>query len=148
RELSSDVEEVKKHVSSYRFNPELNEILNKVEEGMHARGDAFDQAATLKHLRTFYEKLHEQASQTLRERKPETVDGTDLTKCGQAIDYLHRKKVLTDKMKDLAKSLYGVLSNEGVHAIKSKREYVRLCRNMVAEYSIVLFHELERRLAS
>jgi hypothetical protein len=39
------------------------------------------------------------------------------------------------------------LSNEGVHAIKSEREYVRLCRNMVAEFALVLFFELERRLA-
>jgi hypothetical protein len=55
--------------------------------------------------------------------------------------------VLTDKMFEFGKALYGVLSNEGVHAIKSTREYVRLCRNMTAEYALVLFFELERRLS-
>jgi len=146
RELSTDVKEVQRYVSSYRFNPDLNELLDKVEQELRSGGDAFDQSATLKHLRTFYEKLHEQVSNKLREEKPETKDGTDLSKCGQAIDFLHRKNVLTQKMKDLAKALYGVLSNEGVHAIKSDREYVRLCRNMVAEYALVLFFELQRRL--
>jgi hypothetical protein len=29
---------------------------------------------------------------------------------------------------------------------QSEREYVRLCRNQVAEYALVLFFELERRL--
>ena len=61
------------------------------------------------------------------------------------IDYLQRKEVLTNKMQALGRALYGVLSNEGVHAIKAEREYVRLCRNMVTEYALVLFYELERR---
>ena len=62
------------------------------------------------------------------------------------LDFLKRKAVLTEKMFDLGKALYGVLSNQGVHAIKSEHEYVRLCRNMVAEYALVLFFELERTL--
>jgi hypothetical protein len=74
------------------------------------------------------------------------VDGADLTKCQQAIDYLERRGVLTDRMKALGRALYGVLSEEGVHALKADPEYVRLCRNMIAEYALVLFFELERRL--
>ena len=62
------------------------------------------------------------------------------------LDFLERHGVLTDKMKELSKALYGVLSNEGVHAITSRRDYVRLFRNMVIEYAIVLFHELDRRI--
>jgi hypothetical protein len=73
-------------------------------------------------------------------------DKTHLSSCGQALDFLHRRGVLTEKMRDYGKALYGVLSNEGVHAFKSEREYVRLCRNTVAEYALVLFFELERRL--
>lgn len=145
-ELSLDVVEVKRRVSEYCFNPDLNELLDKVGEGLIADGDPFDQAALLKHLRTFFERLHELTGKELRARRPETIDGTDLTKCGQAIDYLEQKDVLTDKMRALGRALYGVLSNEGVHAIKSDREYTRLCRNMVAEYALVLFFELERRL--
>jgi hypothetical protein len=71
---------------------------------------------------------------------------TPLGSCGQALDFLHRKGVLTEKMKDYAKALYGVLSDEGVHALKSEQVYVRLCRFTVAEYALVLFFELDRRL--
>jgi hypothetical protein len=145
-EINRDLAEVKNRISAYCFTPELNEVLDKVEDELAAGGDAFDQAALLKHLRTFFETLHAQAGLRLRSQKPETVDGADLAKFGQAIDYLHRHGVLTEKMRDFAKALYGVLSNEGVHALKSEREYVRLCRNQVAEYALVLLFELERRL--
>jgi hypothetical protein len=145
-ELNQDIAEVKKRVSAYDFTPELNEVLDKVEAGLAAGGDQFDQAALLKHLRTFFEKLHEQAGERLQREKPETADKTPLGSCGQALDFLCRNGVLTTKMKEYGKALYGVLSNEGVHAFKSEREYVRLFRNTVAEYALVLFFELERRL--
>src|SRR5207244_4450973 len=75
-ELSRDVSEVKRRVSEYGFNPELNELLDKVETGLVAIGDKFEQAGLLKHLRTFFEKVHEHAALTLRAAKPETTDGT------------------------------------------------------------------------
>jgi hypothetical protein len=45
--------------------------------------------------------------------------------------------------------VYSILSdgNYGVHALKATRDYTRLCRNMVVEYAVTLFFELERRLA-
>lgn len=146
RELGEDLRKVQEYVSAYNFHPDLNSLLAKVEAGILAGGDQFDQSALLKHLRTFFEKLHRQVAEKLHTVIPSLKDGTDLAKFGQAIDYLCRKDVLTDKMRELARALYGVLSNEGVHAIKSEREYVRLCRNMVAEYALVLFFELDRQL--
>jgi hypothetical protein len=142
-ELSADVEQLKQTVRDFGFSPELNETLAKVEAGIGS-GDAFDQAALLKHLRTFFEQFHRECGEELRRRKPETIDGTPLGQCGQAIDYLVRKDVLTDKMGALGRGLYGVLSEEGVHKLKAEREYVRLCWNMVVEYGKVLLFELER----
>lgn len=146
-DLNTDVQTVRAKISAYSFGDDLNSLLQKVDDEMADDGDPFDQAAILKHLRTFFEKLHEQAGTKLRTERPETVDQTPLGSCGQALDFLRRKDVLTGKMVDLGKALYGVLSNEGVHAIKSEREYVRLCRNMVVEYALALFFELDRRLA-
>jgi hypothetical protein len=146
-DLNRDIAEVKKRVSAYDFNADLNEVLDKVEAGLAAGGDKYDQAAMLKHLRTFYEKLNEQVALKLRAQKvPLSVDATDLTKCQQTIDYLERHGVLTDKMKALGRSLYGVLSEEGVHSLRADPEYVRFCRNWIAEYALVLFFELDLRL--
>jgi hypothetical protein len=145
-EINQDVGKVKNRITEYKFSPDLNEVLEKVADGLAAGGDPFDQAALLKHLRTFFEKLHQQVAEKLRVERPDTNDRTDLGKCAQAIDFLQRKGVLTDKMASLGKALYGVLSNEGVHAMKSEREYVRLCRNQLVEYALVLFFELDRRI--
>lgn len=146
RELNADVRKVQDYVSEYSFSPDLNKLLNKVEAGLAGSKDDFDHAALLKHVRTFFEILHKQVAEQLQQEKPAMADNTDLSKCQQAIDYLERKEVLTEKMKNLGRSLYGVLSEQGVHALKTDREYVRLCRNMVAEYALILFHELDRRL--
>lgn len=148
KEMNADVRQVQAHVSQYNFPEVLNEVLQKVDAGLAERGDQFDQAALLKHLRTFFEQLHQHAGQKLRQERPGTVDGTDLTKCGQALEYLQRNNVLTDRMFQFGKALYGVLSESGVHAIQSEKEYVRLCRNMVAEYALILFFELDRRIHS
>lgn len=146
-ELNRDVAQLKTRVSSYRFPNDLNLLLDKVESGIATGGDAFDQAAMIGHLRSFFEAVHSHAGDRLRTEKPATRDGTDLAKCGQAIDYLERKDVLTQEMAKLGRGLYAVLSGHGVHAISAEREYVRLCRNMTAEYGLVLFYELERRLS-
>lgn len=145
RELSRDVVRVQERVSEYHFSGDLNALLQKVEDGLGI-GDAFDQKSLLGHIRTFFEKLHTEIAEVIHRERPALKDGTDLTKCQQVIDYLERKDVLTEKMKQLGRALYGVLSNEGVHAISSEREYVRLCRNMVAEYALIVFFELNRAL--
>ena len=147
--MSRDVESLKQSIRNYGFNPDLNAILQKIDDELQQAADAFDQAATMKHIRSFFEELHENIGKELQTQKPNIGNGTPLDKCGQAIDYLERKQVITGKFKDLARCLYAILSDGeyGVHALKANRDYTRLCRNMVVEYAVTLFFELERRLA-
>jgi len=145
-ELNRDMNAVRARVSQFGFDPDLNALLGKVEAGLHEPADRFDDAAIIGHLRTFFEHVHREAAEKLHAAKPETKDGTDLRQCQNVIDYLQRKDVIEDSVRRLGRGLYGVLSEKGSHAIASTREYVRLCRNMVAEYALVLFFELERRL--
>lgn len=157
REINTDTKAVHDNLSKYGFGQDLNPLLDKVDLELGTATDAFDDAATLKHVRTFLEKLHTRCVSTLREKCPETQfkvgnpnseDKTPLDKHQHVIDFLERHGVLTIKMKKLSEALYGILSNEGVHAITARREYVRLCRNMVIEYALVLFHEMDRRIQS
>jgi len=147
--MSEDVASLKESIRNYGFNPDLNAILHKIDEELEKTADAFDQVATMRHIRSFFEELHENVGRELQRRKPNVGNGTPLGKCGQAIDYLERKQVVTEKLKDLARCIYSILSdgNYGVHALKASRDFTRLCRNMVVEYAVTLFFELERRLA-
>jgi hypothetical protein len=148
--LSGDMSYVNRAIQAYGFSPDLNAIQNKIDELLHQTGDGFDQAATMKHIRSFFEKLHESIAKELQSRKPTTADGTPLHQFGSAIDFLERKGVITDKIKNLGRALYAILSDGqfGVHALKANRDYTRLCRNMVVEYSVTLLFELERRITS
>lgn len=145
-ELTSDLKEVKRYAEAYGFPVVLGDLLEKVQVEF-LKGDGFDQAGMLKHLRTFFEQLHVEVAKKLHDAKPETIDQTPMTQCQNVIDHLCNKGVLPENAKAFARGLYGLLSSEGVHKLQSTREYVRLCRNMVAEYGLILFYELDRRLA-
>jgi hypothetical protein len=144
--LSENAEQLKHSVRQFGFSTDLNESLAKVQDGLHQSGDGFDQKALLGHLRTFFEKLHQEVGHELHRRKPDTVDKTDFTKFGNLLDHLRAKDVITDKMKEFARGLYGILSNEGVHAMKAQRDYVDVCWIMVIGYGRLLLFELERRV--
>ena len=64
--------------------------------------------------------MHQEVGHELHRRKPETAEKTDFTKFGNLLDHLHNKDVVTAKMKEFARGLYGILSNEGVHAMKAE----------------------------
>jgi hypothetical protein len=142
-EFTTDLARLKQHVVESHLPPELNALLEKVEEEF-GKGDEFDCAAIIMHLRTFLEQLAQSIALGVHEKNPRTKDGTVLAKFGQAIEFLRRVKLIDIGMLRLGQGLYSVLSEEGVHAISSDQEYVRLCRNMVVEYSLVLFWELDR----
>jgi hypothetical protein len=146
RELNQDLTRVKERISAYNFSPGLNDALEKVDEEF-GKGDGFDQSAMIKHLRTFFEKLHAEVATKFHEAMPAMKDGTKLTECQNVIDFLQRKDVISAKTQRLGRALYAILSEKGVHALESTREYVRLCRNMVVEYGLIVFYEFERRLA-
>jgi hypothetical protein len=145
-DFDNDIQKVSLFVSSYNFPVLLSDCLLEVERGLDPIGSGFDFKVALTHLRTFFEHLHKHVAVTLRNHDPSAVDGTDLTSCGQTLELLHRKELVTDKMKALGIALYGFLSEQGVHSMTSTQEHVRLCRNMVAEYALVLFAELDRRI--
>jgi len=147
--MSHDLESLKRSIQNYSFNPDLNEILQKIDNELQQEdSDAFDQVATMRHIRSFFEKLHEEIGKELQRCKPEVGNGTPLERFGKAIEYLERKQVITDKLKQLARSIYAILSDDkyGVHSLKASRDYTRLCRNIVIEYAVTLFFELDRRL--
>lgn len=148
-EMSEDLESLKKSIHDYGFDVDLNATLQKIDNDLQKDSDAFDQKATMGHIRSFFERVLKNICEELQRAKPELSDKTPLHKFGKAIDYLKRKDVITEEIEALAKALYSILSDDhfGVHALKANRDYTRLCRNMVIEYAVTLFFELERRLA-
>lgn len=145
-ELSNDIRRVSHWILEYGFNPELNEILQKIEDNLVLPQDKFEHKAAINNLRSFYEKLHEECAKLLCRHEPAVADKTALGNCPKAIEFLERNDVLTREMVLFAKGLWSILSDKGAHALSAEKEYVRLCRNVAAEYALILFFEMRRRL--
>jgi hypothetical protein len=63
---------------------------------------------------------------------------------GGGLAYLATHDVLSKAEELLAVSLYRLISDEGVHPLIVQREYVRLARNMVVEYSLLFLTKVAK----
>ncbi len=61
------------------------------------------------------------------------------------LTFLKNKEFLTPQQDKLARGLYAVLSDEGVHPLISDQEFARLSRNMVIEYGLMFLTMFAKR---
>jgi hypothetical protein len=52
--MSEDVQSLRQSIAGYRFSPALNEILHKIDSDIQEANDGFDQASTMRHIRSFF----------------------------------------------------------------------------------------------
>ncbi len=65
-------------------------------------------------------------------------------KWGGGLSYLVQNNVLSTVEEKFIAGLYGLISDEGVHALVAEREYVRLSRNFVIEYALLFLRKMEK----
>jgi len=132
-----DVENDKVHVESFLqslgFNSLLTAALNKAEELYTRPTDAFDRKSCIGHLRSFIEHLHIDAGAAIAASMGLSI----LPEWDPTLTFLKNKAFLTPQQDKLARGLYAVLSDEGVHPLISDQEFARLSRNMVIEYGLM-----------
>jgi hypothetical protein len=61
------------------------------------------------------------------------------------IAFLKKRGYLSSQEEKLVSGLHAIMSEEGVHPLIAEREYVRLLRNMVIEYGLLLMSILEKK---
>jgi len=132
-EIDQDKKKIESYLSALGFDPLMQKALDEAESEYRSDASGFELKNALTHLRTFYEQLHFQVGHLLSDRAGRTRD----TKCGQVLTTLRVLNFFTEKEEKFAAALYGLLSDEGVHALTAKREYARLMRNMVIEYGVM-----------
>jgi hypothetical protein len=132
-EIDQDKKKIESYLSALGFDPLMQKALDEAESDYRSDASGFELKNALTHLRTFYEQLHFQVGHLLSDRAGRTRD----TKCGQVLTTLRVLNFFTEKEEKFAAALYGLLSDEGVHALTAKREYARLMRNMVIEYAVM-----------
>jgi hypothetical protein len=139
-EINQDKTAVDSYLHRLGFDPSLIKSLDEAERLYREEGTPFDLKSSLGHLRSFLENVQKQAMPSVH-----AIYGEELRlDWGGGVAYLTKHGILSRAEEQLAVSLYRLISDEGVHQLISEREYVRLARNMVIEYCLLLLTKLAK----
>ena len=139
-EINQDREAVQSYLRQLGFTETLAKSLDEAERLYREGGSAFDMKASMGHLRSFLEGLHNSAFPLLLSK----YGGTTPPKWGAGLTYLRENCVLSKAEEQFAASLYTISSDQAVHPLMAEREYARLIRNVVIEYALLILSKLER----
>lgn len=140
-EIDQDKKKIENYLTALGFDPLMQKALDEAESDYRSDASGFELKNTLTHLRTFFEQLHFRVGHLLSGQVGRRPD----TKFGQVLTTLRVLNFFTEKEEKFAGALYGLLSDEGVHALTAKREYARLMRNMVIEYGVMFLSMMKEK---
>ena len=140
-EVETDKLQVESFLKKLGFTQDLIQALDAAESNYRATSSAFELKSCVGLLRSVLESTHRDAAKSiahsLRENPPQ--DWTT------AVRFLVRMGLITPQQEKLVRGLYALLSDEGVHPILAKREFARLLRNMVIEYTLLFLTVLDKK---
>ncbi|HVS90125.1 MAG TPA: hypothetical protein VHF01_18135 [Candidatus Acidoferrum sp.] len=139
-EVNQDKTAVEEYIQRYGFPHTLVESLNEAERFYLHGTTALDLKSSMGHLRSFLENVHSEAMPALQAK----FGGILPDKWASGLAYLVENNVLSKAEEKLISGLYGIISNEGVHPLVAERDYVRLARNFVIEYALLLFRKVDK----
>jgi len=147
REINQDKDKVEEKISHFGFSEELSGSLDKVEEEYRKAGTKFDFKTCIDHSRSFLENLNIEVVPKIEAKSGVKFAG-DYSVATQVIDYFKRKdiKFLTEKEYAFYKATYDLASTTGVHRLVSRREFARICKNIVIELALLTLQRLEKYL--
>jgi len=141
-EVESDKTKVESYLKLLGYNPLLQQALAQAEKEFRTDATGFELKTCLGHLRSFLEQLHAQACAAIATGN---TPPTEYNKWGLTIAFLKKHKYLSPQEEKLVAGIHAIMSEDGVHPLIAEREYVRLLRNMVIEYGLLLMSILEKK---
>jgi hypothetical protein len=141
-DVESDKVKVSGYLQSLGFNPMLQQALDQAEKEFRDDATGFQLKTCMSHLRSFLEQLHLQACSAIA---PDTTPVTEYNKWGLTVAFLKKHGFLSSQEEKLVAGIHAIMSEDGVHPLIAEREYVRLIRNMVIEYGLLLLSILDKK---
>jgi hypothetical protein len=122
------------------FSDSTVRSLNAADQLLDDTATPFDLKSCLSHLRHFLERLHVEACPRFV-RPGETAPA----KWEPATAFLHNCGVISPSDEAFLTALYASVGDEAVRSRTADREYARLFRNVVVEYSLLFLATLQRQ---
>jgi len=139
-EVNSDKGKVQSYLMKLGFSGPLLGAFKAADRDFRDSADPFELKNCLGHLRSFLEELHEQACKPICSESQTTAP----KRWGETTTMLRNENLLSKQEENFARSLYTLISDEGVHPLIAEREYARLLRNVVIEYGLMFLTKLEK----
>jgi hypothetical protein len=139
-EINQDKEVVQSYLRALGFTETLAQSLDEAERLYQEGGGEFSLKASMGHLRSFLENLHEDAFPVLHAK----YGGTLPKGWGVGLAYLRHHQVFSGSEEKFVAGLYTLISDQAVHPLVAEREYARLFRNVVIEYALLFLRKLEK----
>lgn len=150
-EINRDQEKLKEIITTFGFDPILNESINKIDQKLYIAQDKFDFKDCIGLIRTFLNDLCVSTALEIAKKTniPPSESIEEGRKMGKAMAYFRDKRVnfLSQEENKLLEALNSFMSHKGVHVLKSDREYARISRNMAIEIGLFLGKRLQKYLS-
>jgi hypothetical protein len=137
QEINEDRTAVEHYLKQYGLSQPLLDSLNEADKLYRQEASPFDLKSCMGHLRSFLENAQAEAI-------AKCIGGPSSLNWGSGLEYLMKNGALSSFEKNFASSIYGLISDSAFHPLFAEREYARLARNIVIEYTLLLFRKLEK----
>ncbi|UCC79847.1 MAG: hypothetical protein JSW64_00400 [Candidatus Zixiibacteriota bacterium] len=136
-EINKDKIALLKKMEELKFPKVALNCIEKVDSIYSGNPDEFDFKSCLGHLRSFFEEIFLELK-----NKIEKITGSKYMglpkKFNDMNSYLKKVNFINEKELAFYQKFYDLVSTEGVHSFTSTREYVRICKNVIIEISLLL----------
>jgi hypothetical protein len=144
-EVNQDRERLIKEFSQLGYDPQIIDFLERAERDFSIASDDFDFKTSIDQTRSAFEVILYETSVKIagREGVGITSKVADPKRASQVREYLHKSGFFTSEFRDLVKSFYSVMSEDGTHSIAATKESARIARNICIEICLWVVRRLQ-----
>jgi len=146
-EINQDQDQLQNIIVGFGFDKKLNETIKKINEKLYDAKDLFDFKNCIDLIRALLNELCISIAleiQNKRHIQPTLI----VDSMGRARSYFIDKRIkfLSEQEDKFVGEYNAFISDAGVHALQSEREYARISRNLVIEIGLFLVEKLKKYL--
>jgi len=137
-EINTDKQTLITRMEQLGFRRDIVEALRELDRKLLEAGKPLDFKGCMDVVRTIYEELVEDAAKAAARLTKTTEPSGKLKDFQPWKDLLVTAKVLTSEEADILQKFYNYFSNVGTHRLGSQQEHVRVAKNTVIEWGLLL----------
>lgn len=143
-EINTDKQVLVSRMEQLGFRKQIMEAMEELDRKVHEAGKPLDFKACMDLARTIFEEIVEDAG-----RKAAAVKNHSLPPAGSSnfqpwYQLLVNVGALSGKEGDVLQKLYNFLSTEGAHQLESAPEQVRVAKNTVIEWGLLVVGRVQK----